>query len=280
MRNILVLSGGGSHGCFEIGIVSRLIQDGKGSWDLITGVSAGSINACYLSTIEKEDEKNHIGEFKKLWTDFKNADVYSNEFFLNGLSIFNNELFRKKLETIFGDKKPIRPVMIGTTSLSTSESKIFENDDMIKYGFKELIMCSTAIPILFPPNPFLNDVFVDGGLTSNILLYDAINYCLKKFLGEKVHVDIVICGRKIPKDNINKDNLNFVKLLDKLKGIITQQVEYSEIVKNIDFESNISITVYEEKEEISIGLLNFEKGKELWEQGFSFSNVNKYNIEI
>ena len=132
MRKILVLSGGGSHGCFEIGIVSRLIQDGKGSWDLITGVSAGSINACYLSTIEKDDEKNHIVEFKKLWTDFKNADVYSNEFFLNGLSIFNNELFRKKLETIFGDKKPIRPVIIGTTSLSTSESKIFSNKDMME----------------------------------------------------------------------------------------------------------------------------------------------------
>lgn len=279
MRKILVLSGGGSHGCFEMGIVSRLIQDGKGSWDLITGVSAGSINACYLSTIKQENEKNNIDEFKKLWVDIKNSDVYKNEYFLNGLSLFNTDPFKKQLD-IFKDKEPVRPVIIGTTSLSTSVSQIFTNKDIYEYGFKDLIMCSTAIPILFPPYPFMDDVFVDGGITSNILLYDAINYCLKKYPEEKVHIDVIVCGKKVSSEKINKDNLNFTKLLEKLKDVVTQQVEYSEIIKNIDFPSNITITVYEEKEEIPIGFLNYEQGEVLWDQGFSFSNVNKYDIEI
>ena len=180
MKKILVLSGGGSHGCFEMGIVSRLIQDGNGYWDLITGVSAGSLNACYLSTIKKEDEKTNIDEFKKLWVNVKNSDVYRTECFLNGLSVYNTDPFKKQLD-IFNDREPVRPVIIGTTSLSTSSSQIFTEKDIYEYGFKDLIMCSTAIPILFPPYPFLDDVFVDGGITSNILLYDAINYCLKKY---------------------------------------------------------------------------------------------------
>ena len=166
MKRVLVLSGGGSHGCFEMGIVSRLIQDGKGSWDLITGVSAGSLNACYLSTIKKEDEKTRIDEFKKLWINVKNSDIYKTECFLNGLSVYNTDPFKKQLD-IFNDREPVRPVIIGTTSLTTSSSQIFTEKDIYEYGFKDLIMCSTAIPILFPPYPFLDDVFVDGGITSN-----------------------------------------------------------------------------------------------------------------
>ena len=177
---ILVLSGGGSYGAFEVGVVSNLIEKNLGGWDLITGVSAGSINACYLSTVPKEEEKNNIEIFKNLWLNIKDKDIYKPDFFLNGLSVYNTKPLEKKLDEIFKDRNSVRPVIISTTSLSNSQSLHFDNVDISKYGFKDLIMCSTAIPILFPPYSFLDDMFCDGGITSNVIFFDALNEAIKK----------------------------------------------------------------------------------------------------
>ena len=281
MKKLLVLSGGGSYGAFEIAIVSTLIKNGLGSWDVITGVSAGSINACYLSTIDKEKELENIDTFKELWTNIKNSDVYKNEYFLNGLSLYNNDSLQKKLSEIFDGRKTVRPVIISATSLSQSTSKLFNNEDIEKYGFKDLIMCSTSIPLLFPPYPFLDDMFVDGGLTSNILLFEGINYCLTNFPGENIEVDVIICGKKISKDIVTKNNIHFKSYIEKLIGIIQQQVEYFQVLDKInipDKNVKIKINVYEQKNESSISILEFDKCEELWDQGFDLKNVHLYTL--
>ena len=280
MKRILILSGGGCYGSFEMGIVSKLIEEGKGGWDLITGVSVGSINACYLSTVEKEDEFFSLEEFKKFWINAQNDDVYKLSLFMNGYSMYDSHPLQGFLKILFKDRKVLRPVMISATSLSESNSKIFNENDIKKYGFVDLIMSSTAIPIFFPPYPFLEDVFVDGGLTSNVLFYEAVNYCLKHFPKEKIHIDIIICGQKIKKDPVNKDNLNFMKFAEKLVGIIKQEVEYSELLNNIKFPCKTKVKIYQEKEDLDISLLDFTKTEELWNAGYSFSNVETFEIKL
>ena len=47
----LVLSGGGSNGAWEVGVISGFVNSGNTSdfeWDVISGVSAGSINTAAL----------------------------------------------------------------------------------------------------------------------------------------------------------------------------------------------------------------------------------------
>ena len=292
VKKLLVLSGGGSYGAFEMGVVSRLIMTGKGGWDVITGVSAGSINACYLSTIDKDEEIDSVYEFKTLWTNIKDNNIYKSDYFFNGLSLYETKPLEDELASVFKDKVSVRPVIISATSLSNSEARHFTNADITKYGFKDLIMCSTAIPLLFPPYPFLDDMFCDGGLTSNIILYEGINYCIENFPDEDIEVDVVICGKQIGKQVVNKDNINFKLLLQKLAGIITQQVEYSQIMdlytnenslfiyglNNINTSKNIKITVYEQKTECSISLLDFESCDVLWNQGFEMTNVEVREI--
>ena len=137
-------------------------------------------------------------------------------------------------------------------------------------------MSSATIPILFQPYFFLDDTFIDGGFTSNIAFYDTVNYCLKNFPNESIHIDMVICGKEIAKEVINKDNLTFKKLLEKTLGIVKQQVEYSELFKNMKFPCNIDITVYEQKVESSISFLDFDHGEELFNSGYTFENVKIY----
>lgn len=278
MKKILVLSGGGSRGSFEMGIVSKLISEGKGGWDLITGVSAGSLNSSYLSTIDKNNEKEYIQEFKKLWADLKNKDVFQSEYFLNGLSMYTSDKFKKKIVEIYNNKKPIRPIMISSTSLSKGESVIFNNDDINKYGFVDIIMASSTIPILFQPYSFLDDMFIDGGFTSNILFYEAVNYCFENYSSEEVQIDIIVCGKKLEPKTIDKENISFKILMSRIKDILMQQVEYFELLKNIKFPCKIKATVYEEKNDSPISFLNFDFGEQLFNDGFNFTNVETYEI--
>ena len=281
MRKILVLSGGGSFGCYEAGILCNIIASGNGSWDFITGVSAGSINASYLSTIDKDSEKDYIDIIKNLWIGIKNSDVFEDEFFLNGLSVYNSDKFKSKIESVYKDKGlvPKRPLLIGSTSLSKNCSQVFSNDDIEKYGFTDLILCSTSIPIVFQPYSFLDDMFIDGGLTGNILFDEAVNYAIENFPGEDVQIDVIICGKKINKEVINKDNITFLKLLEKVWTIMLQQTEYSEILKTIDIPGNIKVMIYEQKTENGTSFLNFDNAEELWNEGYSMSNVETYELK-
>lgn len=269
---ILSLSGGGSYGAFEAGIVSHLIEDNKGGWDLITGVSAGSINSAYFSTIAVEDEDKYVDLYKELWVNLNSSAVYSYEFFINGLSVFNTKPLKKTLTNIFQNKKPIRPVIISATSLKTSKATIFDNKDIHKYGYVDILLSSAAIPVLFNPHEFLDDIFVDGGLTSNVILNEGINYCLDNFPEEKIFIDVILCGHVLDPDSDIK--LNLIEILERLLYIIKQQVEYSEIIDNIHFpKHNIVVNLYEQNISSDISMLDFSQGNELWNQGYTFSNV-------
>jgi predicted patatin/cPLA2 family phospholipase len=278
MKKVLVLSGGGCYGAYQMGIVSKLIEENKGSWDLITGVSAGSINASYLSSIEKDKEKDNLKDFETLWTNIKNKDVYKDEFFFNKLSYFDNTPLKNKLSEIFGSKKAIRPIIISSTSLKNGKAVHFYNEDIEKYGFTDLILSSTAIPILFPPHAFLDDIFCDGGLTSNILLFESINYCLKHFPDEDISIDIIVCGKEISSIDIDEKNITFKTYIERLISIIQNQVEYFQILDKIDTPRQIKIKLYEQLYETSYSLLDFDSCKELWNQGYNFTNVKITDI--
>ena len=103
---ILSLSGGGVFGAFEAGVVSYLAERNH-TWDLITGVSAGGINAAYLSTIKPGEVKDNVEIFKDIWTSIKNEDVYKYSYFLNGLSVYDNTPLIKTFDRIYNNRKQL-----------------------------------------------------------------------------------------------------------------------------------------------------------------------------
>ena len=59
----LALSGGGSFGCYEIGVVWGLLHYGNPDdyrWDVFTGISAGSMNAASMAVWPKGKEVEMI----------------------------------------------------------------------------------------------------------------------------------------------------------------------------------------------------------------------------
>ena len=142
-------------------------------------------------------------------------------------------------------------------------------------------MSSTAIPILFPPYEFKNNLYSDGGVTSNVLLYEGINYCLKNHPDEPITVDVIICGKKLQNypDIIHKNNI--INVADRLINIALQQIEYYEILNRIlIINPSINITIYEEKYPLNISMVDFDNSEYLWNEGYNFKNVNIYKDVI
>ena len=195
------------------------------------------------------------------------------------MSFYNSDRYKKTIKCIYDDKTPIRPIMISATSLSSSSAKIFKNVDIDTHGFTDIVMASSLIPILFKPYAFLDDVFVDGGFSSNIILDDAINYCNEHFPEEQVHIDVIVCTRKIEYEHVTSETLNLVGLIEKLINIVEQQVEYFEIIKNIKTPNNITVKVYEPKNKPNVSFLDFDHSEELWNYGSDLENINIYTIK-
>ena len=72
--------GGGAHGAYEAGVLWGLIKEAKNKkdfeYDVITGVSAGSINALASSTFPKGDEEAMVEYLSTTWQNLTNPDVY------------------------------------------------------------------------------------------------------------------------------------------------------------------------------------------------------------
>ena len=75
----LVLSGGGTNGAWEAGVVWGLTHYGNPAdfeWDVHTGVSAGSINTAGLAGWKPEQTVESTEYLSDMWATVKNTDVF------------------------------------------------------------------------------------------------------------------------------------------------------------------------------------------------------------
>lgn len=198
----LSMSGGGSRGCYEAGAVWGLVNNLPASevaWDVVSGISTGSLNAAGFSLFPKGKELDAVNLIKDVWLGITSSDdifiewpegvVYS---ILGKPSLFSTVPLRNLITKFF--TVPVsRKVVIGTTSLNTG---IFVNyNESLGENLIEACMCSTAIPCLFPYQKFDNDIYADGSLVINQDVFSAINRCYEMTGNQSdIIVDLVFCG--------------------------------------------------------------------------------------
>ena len=167
--NQLSFSGGGSFGAVEIGILKRLQEIENRQFDLYTGISAGALNAGYLSYYKNLNLGIKSAEL--LYTDIRNRMVY--DFLPNtGISLLNTSPLQKTLANIV-QKMPTPPAihtLIGATNLYSGKLDIYNFEDQTDEDKIRLLMASSAIPGMFPPVKFNDQLYADGGTLSNELI--------------------------------------------------------------------------------------------------------------
>lgn len=167
--NQLSFSGGGSFGAIEIGILKRVTELEHKKFDLYTGISAGALNAGFLSYYHNIDLGIKSAEF--LYSSIKNRMVYD-LFPSGGISLLNTTPLKKTLTNIIENmpNPPAIHTLIGATNMYSGKLDIYnfeEQDDLNKVL---LLMSSCAIPGIFPPISFNNQLYADGGTLSNELI--------------------------------------------------------------------------------------------------------------
>jgi NTE family protein len=167
--NQLSFSGGGSFGAVEIGILKRLIEQENKQFDLYTGISAGALNAGYLSYYKNLNLGIKSAEL--LYSNIKNRMIYD-IFPSTGVSLLNTEPLKKTLTNIVHTmpNAPAIHTLIGATNIYSGKLDIYNFEDQTDEDKVLLLMSSSAIPGMFPPIKFNNQLYADGGTLSNELI--------------------------------------------------------------------------------------------------------------
>lgn len=194
--NILLLSGGGAYGAFEAGVISRLVENGT-RWDYLTGVSAGSINSYFLSSLGYPENLTTI--LQTSWSDIKSSSVYKIVpiDWLKSLASnepLRNTLFAKSAELGLTNLKI--PMYLGTVSLNDGIFHQWFLSENKSTSIIDLIMASSNVPIIFEPYQYNGDYWVDGGLLQNIIVEEPIIRCFEK--GDyDINIDMITVNNQV-----------------------------------------------------------------------------------
>lgn len=277
--NILVLSGSGSYGAFEAGVVFNIHDNNQKIYDVYTGVSSGAINTVYLSTtpdINKEDARD-------LWNNMTTSKVYRLNLLYNYLSIYDTKPLYKTLTNLFSSKTNIyKPFIISATSLTDSKAKLFDETNYDTKNIVHQLMSSTAVPLLFPPYTYNQVPYVDGGLTGNILLEEGIKKCT--YITKDSSIDVIINTEIF--QNERSPTKNIMTLVKRLIYIINMQLEYYPLFflnKNetqCQDNNYIPVNIYIPTVSFNVTFTDFNNGGYLFDLGYNKNNtqIHKYYL--
>jgi len=267
----LSFSGGGSFGAVEIGILKRINEIQSKKYDLYTGISAGALNAGFLSYYDNINLG--IKNAERLYSSIKNNMIY--DVIPNtGLSLLNTEPLYKTLTTII-EKMPNLPyihTLIGATNLYSGKLDIYAFEDQDNINKVLLLMSSSAIPCVFPPISFNNQLYADGGTLSNELI---------EVEHDNKYLNITFIT---PYEDLEYDNTPITSLKDMLcrtLKILLSNFNNPMATINENCKTPIGeINKYYVPSEVlnRYNVLDFDKGSELIDIGYKNVVSKRYNI--
>jgi len=262
---ILTLSGGGAHGSFQAGVIKNLHEKGI-KWDIITGVSAGSFNAGMLGAFKKENQTLGIKLMESLWMNISANDIYNYNWNpISDQSILDSSPLNKTIFNLVSKFNGLmqRDLIVGSVILNTGKMKLFNKSDFTSIiSSTNILLASSAIPVIFPPIFFDNQYHVDGGVYSNELVIPGIEYCLEK--GDTdIILDVIICSTPI--DNITNSDIysdTIIGIAMRTYDIMTDVVFNHEIYSSCDTNKEIQYAfpmyIYKPEKQYAGGILNFD----------------------
>lgn len=178
-RNIFVLSGGGSRGAAQIGMLRALLGAGIAP-DVVVGASVGAINACTLATDPTLDQVERLAD---RWMRMRGRDLTGPKVaIVSNLARRRAALFSpNRLRDLVSEWLPVEnledfkiPALVATTNLRTGLAAHHDHGNAI-----DLIAASAALPAVFPPVHLPGpdgslDPHVDAGISENLPMAGAL----------------------------------------------------------------------------------------------------------
>jgi NTE family protein len=174
-RTAFVLSGGGSLGAVQVGMLQALTEAGIHP-DLLIGTSVGAVNAAWIAGCPDHQGALRLGE---IWRGLRRQDIFplspwSSARGLLGRS--NHMISNASLRDVLAKYMPYErleqaavPVHVITTELKTGRSVLMSSGPAVP-----ALLASTAIPGVFPPVTIGRREFIDGGVANHTPIAAAI----------------------------------------------------------------------------------------------------------
>lgn len=270
----LVLGGGGAKGSYEVGVWKALNKLNM-KFDIVTGVSIGSINGAFYAA-------NEYKKCLKMWRTITTNDLFDvaigsklskedlqslvKQMSTGGISFANAEKFLKK--NINEEKVRKSKINYGLVTVSlTNKKPRFLTKEQIPYGKLVDYICASSICYPFVHTQDINDEsFIDGGFYDGI----PINLAIDMGATEIVAVDLsVLAINKKPKDKNVK--VDVIKMKDKTPLTLTFTKEYAD--KNIKYGYNDTMKHFNK---LDGNIYTFKKN----DLDKSYNELNKYFVEI
>lgn len=176
----LVLSGGGGRGAYEAG-VAKACAERDFHFDWIVGTSIGALNAALVG-------QGDLDMLETMWRKIRTSDVYKlpdpghlrRVIFGQQLGLLNTDPLEKLLRnSICIDKLKAGKTKVGfvTTDLCGLGTRVITGDEIeTQEDLIDVLMASSAIPLLFPPRRLHGEgCWMDGGLVRNTPIQAAIS---------------------------------------------------------------------------------------------------------
>ncbi len=176
MTTAFVLSGGGSLGAIQVGMLRALHSDGHIP-DLLIGTSAGALNAAYMAAHGLSWES--LDELGTAWRQLRRRDVFPVEPLrhLHALRGARDALFADDgLRRLLAARLPITrfdqaqlPVHVVATNILSGEEVLISSGDL-----PSAVLASAAIPGILPAVERDGLLLVDGGLADHAAISQAV----------------------------------------------------------------------------------------------------------
>ena len=229
MKRALVVSAGSSKGAFSVGVIKHLVGDLKIDYNILCGVSAGSLIASQLGMFRSGEEEKASQALIDTWANADQSSIYKQWVPFGpfaGLwksSIFNSQpLVDRIKEKINVDAIRIsgKEVRVGATSLVTGEYRVFSQWDD---NFIKCILASSAIPAALIPVEIDGELHADGAIKETTPIKSAIE------LGAET-IDVVLTESESLSDASFKTP-NAVSVGLRALSLVTSQIMVNDLQK-------------------------------------------------
>jgi len=241
----LVLSGGGTHGAYQVGVLKHLMGDLKTKYDILAGVSVGAVIIASLAQYKAGEEQEAVNATEKLWLGIDNSSVWK-YFFPPWIAamwktgVYSTKPLRELLEKNFDRQKFLdsgKIVRVPAVSLNSGEWGVWtEQDEDILDG----VMASSAFPGMFESINARGQAWIDGGVRTVTPLKEAID-------SGATEVDVIITFK--PGTAKIEGKLKTYKVLLRAMTIMMDEVmvndlKVCELKNNIDGYRKIKLNIY------------------------------------
>jgi len=227
--NALAMSGGGSRGSYEAGAVWGMYYAAEDKtqfeYDVITGISAGTLNLAAIASFEKGDEVNMLQLLSDLWADITRKNLFSQWCALgpvtgvkNKSGIFNTAPLEAYVREFWDRHGSSFKRRIVATSVDSNSGAVINETEDTTDPIKAIIS-SASIPFVFPSQVWPDGrVAMDGGAAWSVNLVSAVHRCREIVDDDsQINIDIVtVHGGKKQKawENKGKTDSNWLRYED------------------------------------------------------------------